>query len=303
MSTTPHQGLPTWLRFAVPGALIVAACGLYIYFNAGDSAPEQKTASGSSHEAFGPGVVGNTDTGESLNKQPDVAAAPLLSPPNGLMATPDGQLLNNSSLRNVCDFFLLQQPGNNPLAALQAHLKEKLPPQAAAQAQEIAAHYQSYMQAHDAMLASQNLGTGDAERLSNWRAQRDRLRLGMLGENVVANWFQDDDNHFAQAIERLRERGPGATQTVAGGGRNLSEQEQEDNQMLDAIADETKTFSARRQEELAWNDRFKTYVAAATKIKQQPGISYMEKENQLRAELVTLFPSERQRQRARDMGP
>jgi hypothetical protein len=307
MSTSQHQvlpsGLPAWLRYGVPAALVVIACGLYIYFNAGDSAPEQKAASGSSKEVFGPGALGTSDTGESLNKQAETAAQPLISPPGGLMATPEGQLQVNSSLRDVCDFFLLQQPGNNQAAALQAYLKEKLPAQAAAQAQEIASHYQSYMQSHDAMLASQNLGTGDAERIAAWRVQRDRLRLGMLGENVVQAWFQDDDNHFAQAIEQLREHGPGATQTLPGGGRNLSNQEQEDNQMLDAIADETKSYSARRQEELNWTAQFQIYAAAATQIKLQPNLSFMEKENKLRAELVKLFPSEKQRQRARDMGP
>lgn len=303
MPTSTQQGLPSWLRYGVPGALVVGACALYVYFNAGDSAPEQKTNAASSHDVFGPGALGNSDTGESLNKQPEVAAQPLIAPPEGLIATPEGQLQLNSSLLNVFDFFLLQQPGNNQAAALRAHLKAKLPAQAAAQAQEIADHYQAYMQAHDAMLSSQNLGAGDAERIANWRAQRDRLRLGMLGENVVQAWYPDEDSRFAQAIEKLRERGPNATQTVATGGRNLTEQEQDDNQMLDTIADETKTYSARRQEELNWNVHFQTYVAAATKIKQQPGLSFVDKENQLRAELVQLFPSERQRQRARDMGP
>ncbi|HEX7644361.1 MAG TPA: hypothetical protein VF472_19310 [Burkholderiaceae bacterium] len=303
MSTSQNQGLPSWLLYGVPGALIVLACVLYVYLNAGDPPPEHnKPAAASSSTVFGPGALGTGDSAESLNKQQE-PVKPLLTPPNGLMASPDGQLQVNSSLRDVCDFFLLQQAGSNQAAALQAHLKEKLPPRAAAQAQEIASHYQSYMQAHDALLASQNLATHDAERIANWREQRDRLRLGMLGEAVVQAWYPDEDNRFAQAIEQLRERGANVTQTLATGGHNLSGQEQDDNQMLDTIADETKSYSARRQEELAWAEHFQTYVTAATQIKQQPGLSFMEKENQLRAELVKLFPSERQRQRARDMGP
>ncbi|HEX8958118.1 MAG TPA: hypothetical protein VF798_17725 [Burkholderiaceae bacterium] len=303
MHTSQNQGLPSWLLYGVPGALIVLVCALYVYFNAGDPPPEHnKPAAASSSTVFGPGALGTGDSGESLNKQQETVK-PLLAPPNGLMASPDGQLQVNSSLRDVCDFFLLQQAGGNQAAALQAYLKEKLPPQAAAQAQEIASHYQSYMQAHDAMLASQNLATHDAERIANWREQRDRLRLGMLGETVVQAWYPDEDNRFAQAIEQLRERGANVTQTLATGGHNLSGQEQDDNQMLDTIADETKSYSARRQEELAWAEHFQTYVTAATQIRQQPGLSFMEKENQLRVELVKLFPNERQRQRARDMGP
>lgn len=299
MSTSQSQGLPSWLRYAVPGALIVVACGLYIYFNAGEPAPEQKPASSPAGVVFGPGTLNAADSGESLNKQ---EVQPAQSPPGGLTASPDGQLIVNAGLHEVFDYFLLQQAGNNQAAALQSYLKSKLPAQAYAQAQEIADHYQSYMQAHDALLASQNLGTGDAERIANWREQRDRLRQGMLGDNVVHVWYQDEDNNFAQAIEQLRQRGPGVTQTTLNG-RSLSNQEQEDNQTLDAIADQTKSYAVKRQEEQTWSAHFQAYVAAATQIKQQTGLTFMERENKLRAELVKLFPSEMQRQRARDLGP
>ncbi len=300
MSTTQNSSLSSWLRYAVPGAAVVAACGLYIYFNAGEPAPpEQKPASSPSGAVFGPGALNSADTGESLNKQ---EAQPVLAPPGGLTAGADGQLQVNAALHDVCDYFLLQQAGNNQAAALQSYLKSKLPAPAYAQAQEIAGHYQSYMQAHDALLSSQNLGTGDAGRIAAWREQRDRLRLGLLGDNVVQAWYQDEDSRFAQAIEHLRQRGPGATQTVVNG-RSLSNQEQEDNQMLDVIADETKSYAIRRQEEQTWAAHFQTYVAAATQIKQQTGLSFMERENKLRAELLRLFPSEMQRQRARDLGP
>ena len=301
MSTSQHRSVPSWLRYGAPGALVVAACGLYVYFNAGDPAPEQKPAAAQAGVVFGPGALSNSDSGESLNKQPE-AAAPLIGPPNGLAAGADGQLQITSTVREVFDYFLLQQAGNDQARALQAYLQSKLPAAAAAQAQELAGRYQSYMQAHDALLASQNLGTGNAERIANWRDQRDRLRAGALGQNVVQAWYQDDDNRFAQAIEQLRQRGPEAAATQADG-RSLSNQEQDDNQMLDVIADETKSYAARRQEEQTWAAHFQTYVEAATKIKQQPGLTFFQRDNRLRAELVRLFPSESQRQRARDLGP
>lgn len=300
MSNSPNQGLPSWLLYSVPGAAVVAACGLYIYFNAGEPVPEAKPAAAASAPAvFGPGALNAVDSGESLNKQ---EARPLIAPPAGLAAGADGKLQVNAALHDVFDYFLLQQTGNDQARALEAYLKSKLPPAAYTQAQDIASHYQSYMQAHDALLASQNLGAGDVERIASWREQRDRLRVGMLGENVVQAWYQQDDAGFAEALEQLRQRGPGVTLTQVKG-RSLSNQEQEDNNMLGIIADETKSYSVRRQEEQTWAAHFQTYVAAATQIKQQTGLTFMERENKLRAELVELFPSEMQRQRARDLGP
>ena len=286
--------MPSWLRYGVPGALVIVACGLYVYVNSGESAPPQpKSGTASADMILGPGALGSADSGESLNKReaPEVANPP----PNGLAAGPDGQLLVTPGLHDVFDYFLLQQAGGNQARALQAYLKSQLPAATYTQAQDLADRYQSYMQAHDALLASQNLGTGDAERIASWREQRDRLRLGMLGENVVRIWYQNDDDRFAQAIDQLRQRGAAARPAGAG--------QQEDDQTLSVIADQTKSYAIRRQEEQTWAAHFQTYFTAATQIKQQTGLSFAERESRLRAELVKLFPSESQRQRARDLGP
>jgi hypothetical protein len=300
MSSSPSQGAPSWLRFGIPAAIVIAACGFTVYLNSGDPAPEPKPApAASAGTVFGPGALGTGSSGESLNKEETRQAG---GPPGGLMAGADGQLVLNGALHDVFDYYLLQQAGNDQARALQAYLKDKLPPAAAARAQEIAGHYQSYMTAHDALLASQNLASGDAERIAAWRDQRDRLRLDMLEANVVQAWYQEDDNRFAQAIEQLRQRGAEIKPTLADG-RSLSNQEQDDNQTLDVIADETKSYAVKRQEEQTWATHFQIYAAAAAQIKQQTGLTFIERENKLRAELVRLFPSEAQRQRARDLGP
>ena len=305
MSSSPSQGAPSWLRYGIPAAGVVLACGLFVYLNSGDPAPAPTPATAASGGAvFGPGALGaGGSDGESLNKQDArPGSGQIGGPPGGLAASPDGQLQINGALHEVFDYFLLQQTGNNQPRALQAYLKGKLPTAAATQAQEIAEHYQSYMAAHDALLASQNLASGDAERIAAWREQRDRLRLGVLEANVVQAWYQEEDNRFAQAIEQLRQRGAEIKPAQADG-RSLSNQEQDDNQTLDVIADETKSYAVRRQEEQTWAAHFQTYVATATQIKLQTGLTFAERENKLRAELVRLFPSESQRQRARDLGP
>ncbi|CAJ0802589.1 hypothetical protein LMG19083_03749 [Ralstonia psammae] len=128
-----------------------------------------------------------------------------------LTITAQQTLVVDTALLNVFNTFLLK-PGDDRAERLKAYLKSRLPATAWAEAVQLAERYQTYMQAHDDLLAAQHLNrdmqasTVDIERIAIWREQRDRVRQRLLGERVVQAWYQNDDAQLDQVVQEWRQR-------------------------------------------------------------------------------------------------
>jgi len=312
MSALPANAVSSpWKRYLLPASACVAlaacAAGIAVFLDRDDTHSEQAVAAISRRDVFGPGTLNGSAPGDSLNKP---RAPAVLRPPRGLASSDGRQLLINPALHEVFDFFLLQQGGANADVDLRDYLEASLPHPACIQAMEIFEHYQAYMRAHDSLLSSQNFGdvgsavpVPDIGRLVAWREQRDRMRLGMLGEQVVSVWYREDDNRFAEALEALRQRVGNAATAMAsakdGQGMNQAGEEE----LQEIVASEIKSFSARQQEQTLWAAHFQTYADAAARIRRESGPSPAEREGKIRELLESLFATEADRQRARDLGP
>ncbi|PTB20319.1 hypothetical protein C9I57_13335 [Trinickia symbiotica] len=129
------------------------------------------------------------------------------------MAVGEGhRLIVNGALLGLIDSFLLENSDDDRADQLRRYLKGKLPAPAYGEAMEIVERYQTYMKAHDDLLAAQNLGHGrdvsaiDIDRIAIWRQQRDRLRRSILGDDVVQAWYQNDDAQLDQVLQEWRQR-------------------------------------------------------------------------------------------------
>jgi hypothetical protein len=309
------RALP-WRRYsviAIIGGLMLAA---YIYLQ---SETEQATPvpaqTHASHDVFGPGVLTGSDGGASLSKQEE-EDYPLA--PGGLAANASQHLVINDALLQVINFYLLEQAAPNRADKLQHYLAKSLPPPAYAEAAQIVAHYQSYMKAHDNLLAGQNLEGQDfatrsrnIERLLTWRDQRDRLRLDILGDRVVQAWYLNDDRKFREVLDELHENAsaaPAQEDTRGASYRSASphsmtNDEQREQDMQQILDKETKSFSTLAIEGQQWTKNFAAFLAATKQIDQQSGGGTFERSSQIQALLVKTFPTEAERQRARDLAP
>ncbi|HSY30261.1 MAG TPA: hypothetical protein VK832_22290 [Burkholderiaceae bacterium] len=293
---------------AVAGGLILA---IFIYSQTGteQTAPASSPAH-AANDVFGPGVLTGSDGGTSLAKQEE-EHYPLA--PGGLTADASQHLVINDALLQVINFYLLEQAPSNRADVLQRYLAKSLPPPAYAEAAQILAHYQSYMKAHDDLLAGQNLGGQDfgsrsrnIERLLTWREQRDRLRLNMLGDKVAQAWYQNDDLRFKEVLDELHEAAsaaPPQEDQRGAASHSLSNDEQREQGMQEILDKETKSFNTLAIEGQQWTRNFAAFLAASNRINQQSGVSTFERDSQIQALLVKTFPTEAERQRARDLAP
>ncbi|WP_322027428.1 hypothetical protein [Burkholderia sp. BCC1977] len=130
----------------------------------------------------------------------------------GLAVTENRELIVNAALLDLIDAFLLKKTDADRADRLKVYLQNRLPSPANREAIGIAERYQAYMQAHDDLLAAQNLGRAtdaaavDIERIAIWRQQRDRLRQRMLGDEVVQAWYRNDDAQLDQVLGEWRQR-------------------------------------------------------------------------------------------------
>jgi hypothetical protein len=125
-------------------------------------------------------------------------------PATEIALTDDRQLIVDSALRDVMDFYLKEEREDR-LPALTACLSRKLPTQAATDAIQLASRYQAYLKAYGQLLAAQNFrDVADLNRLESWQQQRRQLRERQLGETVAEAWFGTEDAYLTQALEELR---------------------------------------------------------------------------------------------------
>lgn len=122
-------------------------------------------------------------------------------PQISLTLTDSQQLITDSALRAVMDYFLLERSDDGRLQALRDYLTQRLPPAAVQDALRLADQYSAYLTEHDALLAAQNfIAAPDQHRLASWQQQRRQLRVRMLGERVTEEWFGTEDTYLTQAL-------------------------------------------------------------------------------------------------------
>ena len=280
--------------------------------NTTDGAPRQTL--------LGPGVLVSSQADSSLQARPVDAGA---DPPGGLAVLENQHLNVNVEFLQVLDYFLLERADSDRLNALRFYLQSKLPPPAYADALQVSEHYQAYMQAHDALLASQNLATQNVDlhaldvfRIASWKEQRDRLRSGMLGEVVVPAWYGADDERLNLALAKLQR-----TKTAAdpaslenddaanagpprfSGRPGVSTEDMPEEELRAIIARETRSYKALALETQQWVPRFQAFLGDVNQINQNPGLSTIERNQQIHDLLRRKFPDKEERQRARDRLP
>jgi lipase chaperone LimK len=302
-----------WQRYAfaaIAGVSVIAA--VVFWQSAGkDDAPTDSSEHKASSAVFGPGMLSNTDDHGSLSHQ-DAPIAQQMQVPGRLLVDPTTQqLILDPGLLEVINYFLLEQTGGNQVAALQNYLKSKLPAPAYAQATGIVEHYRSYMKAHDGMLQGQNFGgediasrTHNIERLLTWREQRNRLRTDTLGADLVRAWYQNDDAELNEVLQELQQRNQSTATTEDG--RSLRDtngdpsREQDMQQILNRA---TQSYAALAKEKQIWAQHFATFQAAVVQINQQTNLPTTQRNRQIAELLQKSFPTEEERQHARDSMP
>jgi hypothetical protein len=121
------------------------------------------------------------------------------------------ELIPDYALRAVMDYYLLKRSDEGRLQALREHLRRKLPPPAARDAEQLAQNYSDYLAAHNALLTAQNFhAVPDLGRLASWQQQRRELRLRMLSARVNEEWFGAEDAYLTQALEEAGQPASGA---------------------------------------------------------------------------------------------
>ncbi|HEY8025868.1 MAG TPA: hypothetical protein VIF60_14980 [Burkholderiaceae bacterium] len=303
------------LRYGAAAAIVaLLGAGVYWWYDQSEVPASVERQASAPAAAFGPGAWTAPEHAASLNAVEGVAC----TPPPGLVANERKELVVSAELRNVLDYFLLEQAGANRIAAMQTCINGKLPQPAAGEALQLAARYQAYMKAHDTLLASQNIGTPsiaqhtvDTTRIANWQEQRNRLRLTMLGEDLSKTWYSEDDENLRQALETLsRTENASATQASDGGAaqspvaqRSLSGAEQEQVRLQQIIEQETKSYSTMAREGEQFTARYLAFSNEIAPLVQRSDLSITERNQKLEIVLEKFFINEKERRRAREMLP
>ncbi|EDZ99850.1 hypothetical protein BH160DRAFT_4836 [Burkholderia sp. H160] len=238
---------------------------------------------------------------------------------NGLAMTDSHHLIVNDGLRDLIDFFLLEQTDDDRADQLKLYLRTRLRPPASEEAVQIVEHYVVYMRAHDDLLAAQNLNAQslnasnvDINRIVTWRQQRDALRQRMLGDQVVQAWYQNDDSQLGQAIDEWRQRAADQEGVAASAQQprypvphwqNSREEEQHIQYLVGLLQKAVTSFSEQSHEGQNWAERYSSYQTDAQKIMRAPGLDASQRNSQLEALRVELFPTQAERQRAHELGP
>jgi len=257
---------------------------------------------------------------QSMELSPDDAQAP-----EGLSVDASGQLRPDRPLRMVFEFFLVRGEGADldaRAAQLRGHLERQVRGPALEQAKALASAYVAYVRAHDEQLASQHItlqpgalpSAQQLEQLAAWQQQRVRLRRSSFAPALADLWFAADDAALADAITDLRARGDAASNPA---GATATDQEPDSNtlrarrlhnpaqdaardaDLAEVFAQATLSYQDAAAGERQWRERFLNYRAAAARLQVSDPA---QRQQQLGALQQKIFPTERERIRARASG-
>jgi lipase chaperone LimK len=317
-----NSGTTRALRVVAFGTAALVSVLATIYFSQGD--PPQNAAAPAMPPvaAFGPGLWTGSAAGGLHVSRADADGADIahVVVPGELAATEDGKLIVNSSLLEVIDYFLLEQPDANRASALTSHLQNKLPASAFQEAVKLVGQYQAYMAAHDNILATQNFGvpggpiqSPDLNRIANWCEQRDRLRRRMLGDQVTEGWYQNEDAQLKQVLDELQQARAGTSDAqdqaappetgprppIAARWTSVADEVQHNPYMQDVLARATASFSTLANQRRQWAVPYAAFADAARRVYQNTALDSFEKNLQMQELLNRFFHTEPERQFAR----
>jgi len=307
------------------GAAALAGVALVWYWPSSDKPPAEAPASAASGAAaLLDGMLKSAprDNGlrQSMELSPDDAQAP-----EGLSVDAAGQLQPDRPLRMVFEFFLVRGEGADldaRAAQLRGHLERQVRGPALEQAKALASQYVAYVRAYDDLLARQSImlppgalpSAQQLEQLAVWQQQRVRLRRSSFAPALADLWFAADDAALANAIAELRERGEASTSAAASA---LADQEPDSNtlrarrlhnpaqdqardaELADLFTEATTTYQNAAIGERQWRERFLNYRTAAARLQVSDPV---QRQRQLDALQQQIFPTERERIRARASG-
>src|SRR5471030_403806 len=304
------------------GAAALAGVALAWYWPSGDTpaAPARPAAAPAWYDR-----IGASSMGSGLPQPSELALDDQLAP-SSLATDAAGNLVVDPPLRVLFEFFLVRGDGadlNARADQLRAYLDRQVSGAAGAQAKKLASRYAAYARAHDELLASQRIAlAGDAvptaqqvDQLATWQQQRARLRQSSFGPALAKLWFGADDAELAHALAGLREHatpGAGPAATEAGEAEPDSNTLRErrlhgatrdaarDNDNSELLAAATLSYEAAAGEERQWRAHYLRYRADAARLSAAPGSDA--RRRQLDALQAQLFPTERERIRARASG-
>jgi len=188
---------------ALGGAAAALLAGLALFASRPASEAPAAPSSAAATQAQAPTAAGARFFRELGNADP--------GPPIEIALTDQQELIADSALRAVFDYYLFERSGDGGLQALRDNLRRKLPPAAARDAVLLAERYADYIKAHDELLAAQNFhGAADAVRLAGWQQQRHQLRVRLLGARVADEWFGADEAYLEEALAESRQPPAGA---------------------------------------------------------------------------------------------
>jgi hypothetical protein len=177
---------------------LLAALGAFVARLSAQAPAAEVTATATTSAAPAPTAAGAAFLAGLGNHDPE--------PTIEIALTGEQQLIADSALRGVMEFYLLERVDEGRLAALVTYLNRKLPPAAAREAVQLATHYRDYLAAHEELLAAQNFhAEPDTTRLASWQQQRRQLRARMLGDRVAEEWFGTEEAYLTQALEELNQ--------------------------------------------------------------------------------------------------
>ena len=184
------------------------------------------------------------------------------------------------------------------------------------QAKALAGQYVAYVRAYDEQLAGQHIAlqpgalpsAQQPDQLKVWQQQRVRLRRSSFAPALADLGFAADDAALANAIADLRERGetPAVPDQEADSNtlraRRLHPPAQDlsrDADLAEVFAQATLTYQDAAAGERQWRERFLNYRAAAARLQ---ATDPAQRQQQLATLQQKIFPTERERIRARASG-
>jgi hypothetical protein len=195
------------------GAVIAACAAAWLWQSDDNEQPVSRAPVSSPGRGarFGPGAW------SAEAAQADRHAGNVARPPQQPNTTADGKLIIDTTLHQVIDFYLLGGlAGDRTMHAtqLRAYLNRTLPAAASKEASQVVDRYLLYMNLHDDLLTRQALPQwvdlptpAEAERISNWVAQRTRLRQTILGQEIVQAWYAEEEAAIQAGLAEFDTRG------------------------------------------------------------------------------------------------
>jgi lipase chaperone LimK len=306
------------------GLACLMGLGMFFYFFSPSEA-SVATKPGKVSEpaaAFGPGVFPDPAAVATNSPPANPPVARDTDAPAGLETTSDKRLVLNRALRDVFDYHLTSgHPGSRPehRDQLLKHLESTLPARAFGEAAKIVDKYIAYLDAFSQMFQQNavpaagegsNASPLDPERLSEYYAQRTRLRQTMLGIELTEIWFGEEEAEDRDYVTALRENRPeppiqqdarqqGLSRIAAlqkdGASLNAQRQEMEKQFGPEAAA----RFDSFIEKENEWNARYAAYRAAADDIRSHLNHDPDRLESHLAALRAQKFSQEPEQMRAR----